>query len=44
MPAMAQGIGGGITGTVTDSSGGVLPGVTVTVTAAAAASAAVRRP
>ena len=34
-PAMAQGTGGGITGTVTDASGGVLPGVTVTVTAAA---------
>ena len=33
MPAMAQGIGGGITGTATDSSGGVLPGVSVTVTA-----------
>ncbi|HUP38856.1 MAG TPA: TonB-dependent receptor [Vicinamibacterales bacterium] len=35
VPAMAQGIGGGITGTATDSSGGVLPGVTITVTATA---------
>ncbi len=33
MPAMAQGTGGGITGTVADSSGGILPGVSVTVTA-----------
>jgi hypothetical protein len=35
LPAMAQGIGGGITGTATDSSGGVLPGVSITVTATA---------
>ncbi len=35
VPAIAQGIGGGITGTATDSSGGVLPGVTITVTATA---------
>ena len=35
MPVMGQGTGGGITGTAADSSGGVLPGVTVTVTATA---------
>ena len=34
-PVMAQGTGGGITGTVADASGGVLPGVTVTLTAVA---------
>ncbi len=34
-PALAQGTGGGIGGTVADASGGVLPGVTVTLTAAA---------
>ena len=32
MPAAAQGVGGGIVGTVTDQSQGVLPGVTVNVT------------
>jgi hypothetical protein len=30
MPAAAQGVGGGIVGTVTDQSQGVLPGVTST--------------
>jgi hypothetical protein len=34
-PALAQGTGGGISGTASDSSGGVLPGVTVTLTAEA---------
>src|SRR5687768_6593406 len=35
VPALAQGTGGGINGTVSDDSGGVLPGVNVTLTAAA---------
>jgi hypothetical protein len=33
-PSRAQGAGGGISGTVADASGGVLPGVNVTLTAA----------